>query len=129
MKFTTVVSALLCAEAAMGAKWTEKRRESRQARQLAKRAGGTRASRPIMKLDNVETNNTNVEYSSNWAGAVITSTGWTEVTGTVTVPTLTTSSSSRTESAGSAVSLFPFSPHTVTCFCGQETGTNTTLTI
>lgn len=89
----------------MGAKFTQKRRESREARQVAKRAGGTRASRPIMKLDGgVETNNTNVEYSSNWAGAVISSTGWTEVTGTITVPTLTTSSSSRSESAGSAVS-------------------------
>lgn len=104
MKYSTVVTALLCAEAVMGAKFTQKRRESREARKIAKRAGGTRSSRPIMKLDDVETNNTNVEYSSNWAGAVITSTGWTEVTGTVTVPTLTTSSSSRTESAGSAVS-------------------------
>lgn len=105
MKYTTVISALLCAEAAMGAKFTQKRRESREARQVAKRAGGTRSSRPIMKLDGgVKTNNTNVEYSSNWAGAVISSTGWTEVTGTVTVPTLTTSSSSRSESAGSAVS-------------------------
>lgn len=107
MKYTTVLSALLCAEAAMGAKFTQKRRESREARQLAKRAGGTRASQPLMKLDQdsgIETNKTNVEYSSNWAGAVIVSTGWTEVTGTVTVPTLTTSSSSRTESAGSAVS-------------------------
>lgn len=67
MKFSAVVGALLCAEAAMGAKWTQKRRESREARQLAKRAGGIRASKPIMKLDNVETNNTYVEYSTNWA--------------------------------------------------------------
>lgn len=104
MKFSAVVSALLCAEAAMGAKWTQKRRESREARQLARRAGGTRQSQPIMMLDGVQTNKSNVEYSSNWAGAVISSTGFTEVTGTVTVPTLTTSSNSRTESAGSAVS-------------------------
>lgn len=105
MKFSTVVSALICAEAAMGAKWTQKRRESREARQLAKRAGGVRTSQPVIKVEGIETNKTDAEYSSNWAGAVISSTGFTEVTGTITVPTLTSSSSSRTESAGSAVSL------------------------
>lgn len=110
MKFTTAISALLCAEVALGARWTEKRRESRAARQLAKRSGGTR-SQPMIKSDfeGVESNNSYVEYSSNWAGAVISSTGFTEVTGTVTVPTITSSSGS-TESAGAAVSsCFSFS--------------------
>lgn len=110
MKFTSVITALLCAEAALGARLTEKRRQSREARQLARRAsasGALRSSQPKIPSDSVLegiTNQTNVEYSSNWAGAVLIGTGYTEVTGTVTVPTLTGSSASSTESAGSAVS-------------------------
>ncbi|KAJ0122377.1 protease acp1 [Diaporthe amygdali] len=108
MKFTSVITALLCAEAALGARLTEKRRQSREARQLARRAsasGALRSSQPKIPSDSVLegiTNQTNVEYSSNWAGAVLIGTGYTEVTGTVTVPTLTGSSASSTESAGSA---------------------------
>lgn len=113
MKYSTIFTALLCAEAALGARWTEKRRQSREARQLSRRSssGALRATHPKIPSDTpVENliedavNKSNVEYSSNWAGAVLIGTGYTEVTGTVTVPTLTTSSSSRTESAGSAVS-------------------------
>lgn len=113
MKYSTIFTALLCAETALGARWTEKRRQSREARQLSRRSssGALRATHPKIPSDGpVEglidglANKSNVEYSSNWAGAVLIGTGYTEVTGTVTVPTLTTSSSSRTESAGSAVS-------------------------
>lgn len=109
MKFVSIFTALLCAEAAIGARLTEKRRESRAARQLARRSsnGATRSSQPLISSDSLiegVTNQSNVEYSTNWAGAVLISTGFTEVTGTVTVPTLTGSSSSATESAGSAVS-------------------------
>lgn len=106
MKYSAVISALLCAEVALGARWTEKRRENRAARQISKRSGGIRKSQPIIKSDfaGVESNNSYVEYSSNWAGAVISTTGVTEVTGTVVVPTLS-SSSSKTETAGAAVSF------------------------
>lgn len=112
MKFTTALSALLCAEAALAARFTEKRAASRAARQQAVERGDAaaplRKSQPMIKASSFEggvaTNKSNVEYSSNWSGAVLSSSGFTEVTGTVVVPTLTTSSSSRTESAGSAVS-------------------------
>lgn len=109
MKFTPIITALLCAEVAVGARLTEKRRESREARNLARRSstGAIRSSQPLISSESVlegTTNQSNVEYSSNWAGAVLISTGFTEVTGTVTVPTLTGSSSSSVESAGSAVS-------------------------
>lgn len=106
MKFSAAISALLCAEVALGAKWTEKRRESRAARQLSQRSSGVRKSQPIIKSDfqAADSNNSYVEYSSNWAGAVISTTGVTSVTGTVVVPTLS-SSSSKTEQAGSAVSI------------------------
>lgn len=108
MKFTSALSIVLCAEAALAARHTEKRRQSREARKLSRRGvdGKTRNSQPpIMQTDSssVSTNNSNVDYSYNWAGAVLISTGLTEVTGTVVVPTLTTSGSSSTESAGSAV--------------------------
>lgn len=109
MKFPSIITALLCAEAALGARLTEKRRESREARQLARRSsqtGASRSSQPKIASDNLiegVTNQSNVEYSTNWAGAVLIGTGYTEVTATVTVPTLTGSSSSSTESAGSAV--------------------------
>ncbi|KAF3764100.1 hypothetical protein M406DRAFT_260106 [Cryphonectria parasitica EP155] len=47
------------------------------------------------------TNNSYVEYSENWAGAILVGTGYTEVTGTIVVPTIP-SSSSNTEQAGAA---------------------------
>lgn len=108
MKLTSIITAIVCAEAVIGARFTEKRRESRAARQLARRSstGATRSSQPLISSESLiegVTNQSNVEYSSNWAGAVLISTGFTEVTGTVTVPTLTGSSSSSVESAGSAV--------------------------
>lgn len=108
MKFTSAISALLLAEVTLGARFTEKRRENRAARQLATRSGGTRKSLPRINSNaaSVGTNNSNVEYSYNWAGAVLDTTKVTEVTGTVVVPTLTSSASGGTESAGSAVSFF-----------------------
>lgn len=109
MKFSAAISVLLSAEVALGARWTEKRHESRATRQLSQRSGGVRKSQPIVKssFQGIESNNSFVEYSSNWAGAVISTTGVTSVTGTIVVPTLS-SSSSRTESAGSAVSHYTF---------------------
>lgn len=116
MKFTAAVSALLYVEVALGAKFTEKRRENRASRQLSRRGGDTviRKSQPLVKAsyEGSVTNNSFVQYSTNWAGAVISSTGFTEVTGTVVVPTLTTSSANTAESAGAAVSLF----------CGRRNG-------
>lgn len=109
MKYTAALSLLLCTEVALGARFTEKRRQSREARQISRRGSEqkTRSSQPMIQAGTagVETNNSFVEYSSNWAGAVLIGSGFTEVTGTVVVPTLTTSSSGRTESAGAAVSL------------------------
>lgn len=109
MKYSAAISALLCAEVALGARWTEKRAANRAARQVSKRTGGTRKSQPMIKSDyaGVESNNTFVEYSSNWAGAVISTTGVTEVTGTIVVPTLS-AGSGNTETAGAAVSTFIF---------------------
>jgi len=51
---------------------------------------------PLLRSDGLEggiTDNTNVQYSSNWAGAVLIGTGYTSVTGTFTVPSPTTAGS------------------------------------
>lgn len=80
MKFANV---LLLAEAAMAARLTQRRRENHAKRALA------RKSHPKIASDRPATviNSTNVEYSENWAGAVVISEDISEVTATITVPT------------------------------------------
>ncbi|KAM3084328.1 hypothetical protein ACMFMF_001685 [Clarireedia jacksonii] len=83
MKFATIASAALLAGSAVAAPGTAMRRERAQKR--AKNNHGN----PLIRVDGpsvLETNKTNVEYSSNWAGAVLVSTGFTSVTGTFTAP-------------------------------------------
>ncbi|ETS73149.1 hypothetical protein PFICI_15094 [Pestalotiopsis fici W106-1] len=108
MKFTAVITALACAEAALGARFTEARRQ-RHAERAAKRAA-ERNSNPRLPADDsiIEglalDNETQVSYSSNWAGAVLIGSGYKSVTGTFVVPTPSVPSggSSRTEYAASA---------------------------
>lgn len=90
MKFFAVASALLLAGSAVAAPGTAMRRERNRKRAEARRGGlNNRVDGP----DGVSTNNTNVSYSTNWAGAVLVSTGFTSVTGTFTVPTPTSAGS------------------------------------
>ncbi|KAK6196807.1 hypothetical protein LQW54_011168 [Pestalotiopsis sp. IQ-011] len=76
MKFTAVIIALACAEAALGARFTEARRQRHAERAAAKREA-TRNSNPRLPADDSITqglafdNETQVSYSSNWAGAVL----------------------------------------------------------
>lgn len=95
MKFITIASTLLLAGSSLAAPGTAMRRE----RALARRAA-QRQTKPLQRVSEVEaleaaelTNKTNVEYSGNWAGAVLISTGFTSVTGTFTVPTPSTAGS------------------------------------
>ncbi|KAI1324742.1 acid proteinase [Xylariaceae sp. FL0255] len=92
---TTITTALLCVDLASAAKFTEARR----ARHAERRAAGSaiRSSAPkipstglnAVQQMQIASNGTdrNVEYSSNWAGAVLVGSGYTSVTGTFTVPT------------------------------------------
>lgn len=101
MRFTTIASALLLAGNALAAPGTALRRE----RELQRRASG-RKGNPMLKVDGPEglsTNNTNVEYSSNWAGAVLIGTGYTSVTGTFTIPTPTSAGSGSVSPLSSLV--------------------------
>ncbi|KAF3767008.1 acid proteinase [Cryphonectria parasitica EP155] len=106
MKYATVVAALLGANAALGARFTEKRRERNEAR-LARRSGSVRlpaTNSEGVAIDAAESRNdtTNVEYSSNWAGAVLIGSGYKSVTGTFVVPTPKSPGSGNTEYAASA---------------------------
>lgn len=88
MKFTSVLASGLLATAAIAAPLTEQR-QARHARRLARTAN--RSSHPPYKPGTSEviklSNTTQVEYSSNWAGAVLIGTGYTAVTGEFVVPT------------------------------------------
>lgn len=82
MKFSATT--LLLIEAAMAARLTQNRRANHAKRAIE------RKSHPKITgtLPSTVVNQTNVEYSSNWAGVVVDSTGITEVTGIITVPSL-----------------------------------------
>ncbi|KAH9845584.1 aspergillopepsin [Teratosphaeria destructans] len=114
MRVTSVVGAMLlaCTAIAAPSKLSEKR-AARRAERMSRRASGhAKSLRPLAvnatSLNDFvqlqSTNDAHVEYSSNWAGAVVISSGITEVTGKFTVPTPSTpsSGSSREEYAASA---------------------------
>jgi len=92
MKLLALTSTLLLAGSAVAAPGTALRQERNR-----KRAAGTRHGNPMIKSDGPAavgaTNISNVEYSSNWAGAILIGTGYKSVTGTFTVPTPTTAGS------------------------------------
>ena len=97
MKFSQAIGLLTLVGTAIAAPTSTDRRAAR----LARRAAGIRHNRPIAPntqnladIIEIETNTTHAQYSSNWAGAVIISSGITSVTGTFTVPSDKSDSSS-----------------------------------
>lgn len=86
MKWTSVALLATVAEVALGARLTEHRR-ARHAEKFAKRSAD-RHSHPRIAASDVQKNETTqTEYSTNWAGAIQTSTKFNYVTGTIVVPT------------------------------------------
>lgn len=86
MKFT-YLALLATAELTLGARLTEKRRARHAERIANKRSSGGRSSHPRIAADDVQFNETTqTSYSTNWAGAVQTSTNFNYVTGTIVVP-------------------------------------------
>lgn len=84
MKFAAaLLSSALLVSTAVAAPLTEKRSEAKRSR--------SRKSNPPFAVDSTEVieivDSSNVQYSSNWAGAVLVGTGYTSVTATFTVPT------------------------------------------
>ena len=89
MKFAAAVSTLLLVGTAVAAPGTAMRAERNR-----KRVASGRKGNPIHRVDAAaESNKTNVEYSSNWAGAILIGSGYTSVTGTFTAPTPSTAGS------------------------------------
>lgn len=89
MRFSALATVALGAEVAIAARWTEKRRERHAARAASRQ---TNPLLPATEADGLQveafTNETaHVDYSSNWAGAVLIGTGYKSVTGTFVVPT------------------------------------------
>lgn len=101
MKFSALATIALGTEAALAARFTQKRRAGHAARAASRQ---TNPRLPATDSNGIEIDSgvnatSNEEYSSNWAGAVLIGTGYTAVTGTFVVPTPSTPSggSSRTE--------------------------------
>ncbi|KAJ6105015.1 hypothetical protein N7486_003704 [Penicillium sp. IBT 16267x] len=86
MKFSTAILGSALVASALAAPLTEKRAARRAAR-----SAGKRQSNPPFKPGTTESidlsNTSEVEYSSNWAGAVLIGTGYNAVTAEFTVPT------------------------------------------
>lgn len=89
MKFAAALSTLVLVGTTVAAPGTAMRAERHQ-----KRVASGRKGNPLRRVDAVaETNKTNVEYSGNWAGAILIGSGYTSVTGTFTAPTPSTAGS------------------------------------
>lgn len=111
MKLTIVTSTLIYISAVLGARFTEERR-ARWAKHetvaVTARGGSSLPRFPVINSPGTEefesANNTNEEFSSNWAGAVLIGSGFKSVTGTFVVPTpkAPTGGSSSTAYAASA---------------------------
>lgn len=104
MQIPTIASLLLCANLVVAAPGTEMRR-ARAAERAAARA--SRASNTLQpaesELSIAGGNDTaHVEYSSNWAGAVLIGSGYKTVTGTIVVPTPKTPSGGSSSTSYSA---------------------------
>ncbi|KAF2673935.1 acid proteinase [Microthyrium microscopicum] len=79
MKTSTILTTLL-ATTALAAPFTSHRRARRDAQR-------TRRSLPRQNATMIQsTDGSNIDYDSNWAGAVLIGSGYTSVTGTITVP-------------------------------------------
>ncbi|EIN07874.1 hypothetical protein PUNSTDRAFT_114298 [Punctularia strigosozonata HHB-11173 SS5] len=93
MLATALLSFALLATSAFGIPTAAERKTAR----LERRRLGVHQSRPKVSSENLITNTSHVEYSSNWAGAVLSSSSGTykSVTGTFVVPTPSKPSGSR----------------------------------
>ncbi|KAL7620590.1 hypothetical protein AAE478_009585 [Parahypoxylon ruwenzoriense] len=111
MQTPLIASLLLCANLVLAAPGTALRRQ-RTANRLAERKV-SRSSNTLQPADGefemaTKNGTTHVEYSSNWAGAVLIGSGYKTVTGTIVVPTPKTpsgGSSSQQYSASAWVGI------------------------
>ncbi|GAB7347316.1 hypothetical protein MBLNU459_g3395t1 [Dothideomycetes sp. NU459] len=109
MKFSaTIAAAVLSASTVIAAPGTAARRARNAERLASRRAAndGTPRSHPMIPVNSTGAvngpANSDVSYSSNWAGAVLVGTGYKAVTGTFTVPTVSEPSGGSSSTAYSA---------------------------
>lgn len=99
----------LCLSVALSIVATSAAPSRLQNRANARRAGRTRGSQPMIKLMEESSNDTNVQYSSNWSGAVLTAPPsgsiFTSAHGRFTVPTPKHVGSSGSESSSAWVGI------------------------
>lgn len=88
------------AEIVMAARLTQHRRDAHRARRDAM----DRKSHPKIAVEG-PTNNTDVEYSQNWAGAVIVSSNVTSVTAVITVPSISSTGGSSEQCVSAWVGI------------------------
>ncbi|KAI0477098.1 peptidase A4 family-domain-containing protein [Xylariaceae sp. FL0804] len=101
MKTIAFSTAILCAAGLVAAAPGTAMRRERAAERFGRRSNPLR--RVEGDLASSAANNSNVEYSDNWAGAVLVGSGYTTVTGTIKVPTPSVpSTSSKKQASGSA---------------------------
>ncbi|TRX89670.1 hypothetical protein FHL15_009420 [Xylaria flabelliformis] len=99
MKTATLAAGALLATSALAAPGTAARWANHAARRAARRSGFRLPAEEDGVVATVNGTAKNVEYSSNWAGAVLSSSGFTSVVGTITVPTPKSSGRSASASA------------------------------
>ncbi|KAI1174044.1 peptidase A4 family-domain-containing protein [Nemania sp. FL0916] len=87
MKSTIVAAGALFATSALAAPGTAARWANHAARRSGRKGGFRQPAEDPTVFAEVNGTAKNVEYSSNWAGAVLSSSGYTSVVGTIVVPT------------------------------------------
>jgi hypothetical protein len=97
MKFLIFLSTLLGASITAAAP----SRDSHAVRRHGRHGGSTSRSRPKQSIS-LQANDTYTAHSTNWAGAVLISSGFTSVTGNIVAPSVTSTAASTTEQAGTA---------------------------
>lgn len=119
MKFSAITTALVGANAVLAARFTEKRFEKHAARAASRQSLPRQppTNTEGIEYDGYANETAHVDYSSNWAGAVLIGTGYKSVTGTFVVPTPSVPSggSSRTEVSGERRELDAWKSKTLTC--------------
>lgn len=98
MKFTTALIASILSASALAAPGTAARKARHN-----KRTSGARTSKPMIPANVTAAvhgpENINTEYSTNWAGAALVGTGYTGVTGTFKIPTISLPSGGSSKSS------------------------------
>jgi Peptidase A4 family len=88
MKFSTIAGSLLLSSAALAVPLSEENLARRESNRVARRARAQRQSHVNHRVETAGADILAETYSSNWAGAVLVGSGYTSVTGSFVVPSV-----------------------------------------